>query len=153
MRLKIALPLLALYSITAVSAEYLPTGRYLEYTTKSDAPELILTIVRVNRMPRSVVTVGDAVAHILAGSGYRLAPLSSSDPMLPILFNAPLPDAHRVITPMTLCDALEMLGDEGWQVVYDPIHRLVSYQVRQDDQEPEVILIEEKTKKYKERRK
>lgn len=83
-------------------------------------------------MPRSARTVGDAVRHLLRDSGYRLAPAQNSHPKMQTLLNSPLPAAHRIITPMSLCDALTMLGDEAWEVVYDPINRLVAYQLKKE---------------------
>lgn len=112
----------------SLAADYLPTGRYMEYTTSSQALPLIETIVK-EQFSRRIVTVGQAINALLDGSGFRLAPPASADPTLPVLLNAPLPDAHRLITPMSLCDALTMLAGEGWVMVYDPVHRLVSFEV------------------------
>jgi type IV pili sensor histidine kinase/response regulator len=80
------------------------------------------------KLPSRVNTVGEAVQHLLRGSGYRLAGTSSADPARLDLLSFPLPAAHRSLGPMPLHEALETLGGPAFRLVEDPLHRLVSFE-------------------------
>ena len=74
-------------------------------------------------------TVGEALSHLLERSGYRLASLEASDPALPLLLKNPLPMVHRVLGPVTLRNALNMLAGSVWNLVIDPVNRIVSFEL------------------------
>ncbi len=76
-------------------------------------------------------TVGHAVIYLLKRAGYRLAELEASHPKVAALLDQPLPTLHRTIGPITLEDALQVLAGEGWITIYDPVNRLVSFDVDQ----------------------
>ncbi|MGH8655780.1 MAG: FimV/HubP family polar landmark protein [Gammaproteobacteria bacterium] len=79
----------------------------------------------------SVQTVGRALEHVLAPSGYRLAKISASCPSLPALLAWPLPAVHRRLGPMRLDEALKTLAGPAHYLVIDPVHRLVSFELRE----------------------
>ncbi len=79
----------------------------------------------------SVQTVGHALKQVLAHSGYRLASLAASCPSLPILLGWPLPAVHRTLGPMRLDEALGTLAGPAHYLVVDPVHRLVSFELRE----------------------
>ena len=81
--------------------------------------------------PHSVQTVGRAVERVLPPSGFRLASLSASCPSLSALLDLPLPAVHRTLGPMRLDEALKTLAGPAHTLVIDPVHRLVSFELRQ----------------------
>ncbi len=81
--------------------------------------------------PYTVQTVGHALKHVLARSGYRLASLYASCPSVPTLLGWPLPAVHRTLGPMRLDEALGTLAGPAHYLVVDPVHRLVSFELRE----------------------
>ncbi|MGH8538054.1 MAG: FimV/HubP family polar landmark protein [Gammaproteobacteria bacterium] len=79
----------------------------------------------------SAQTVGHALKQVLARSGYRLASLDASCPSLPVLLDWPLPAVHRTLGPMRLDEALKTLAGPAHYLVVDPVHRLVSFELRE----------------------
>ena len=79
----------------------------------------------------TVQTVGHALKQVLARSGYRLASLDASCPSLPTLLGWPLPAVHRTLGPMRLDEALGTLAGPAHYLVVDPVHRLVSFELRE----------------------
>ncbi len=103
-------------------------GRYatLEPVATSQQSDVLSAVITVN-FPDQISTVGDAIRHLLHQSGYRLAALEASDPNLPMLLDLPLPLVHRRLGPITLDNALMTLAGPVWDLVVDPVHRLVSF--------------------------
>jgi FimV-like protein len=81
-------------------------------------------------LPYAVRTVGDALHQVLLRSGYRLASVSASCPSLPALLSWPLPAVHQRLGPMRLDEALKTLAGPTHTLVVDPVHRLVSFELR-----------------------
>ncbi len=115
----------------AVERDPVTVGRYSTVEPKPlpFQEDLFGVVIRVG-FPMGVDTVGQALEHLLARSGYRLAPLQASCPSMPILLSLPLPAVHRELGPMTLVDALKTLAGPTHHLVIDPVHRLASFQVR-----------------------
>ncbi|MGH8614033.1 MAG: FimV/HubP family polar landmark protein [Gammaproteobacteria bacterium] len=82
--------------------------------------------------PFSVQTVGHALEQVLAPSGYRLASILASCPSLPALLAWPLPAVHRRLGPMRLDEALKTLAGPAHYLAVDPVHRLVSFELREE---------------------
>ena len=79
-------------------------------------------------LPPSVVRVGEAIAALLAASGYRLADSQAAGPDRETLLALPLPESHRDLGPMPLRLALATLAGPAFVLVEDPVHRLVSFE-------------------------
>jgi len=110
-------------------AREVQVGRYASVRaapTEAQA-NLLSTLVTVE-FPSQVSTVGEAVWHLLSGSGYRLVGETGADSARSDLLGFPLPEAHRSLGPMSLQDALETLGGPAFRLVEDPLHRLVSFE-------------------------
>lgn len=109
------------------------TGRYTAILVGPSAVELdpLQNVVNVE-FPDAVWTVGDAVEHLLAGSGYGLlrAP-ELTDIYQPMLLNKPLPDVHRALSAMTLEQALVTVAGTPWRLVVDRLQRHVAFEVVQ----------------------
>jgi len=106
-------------------------GRYsFANTEPTRAQRDLLAVIIELRFPTSLRTVGDALNTLLLNSGYRLADLDSSDPLLPVLLNSTLPAVQRKLGPISLRSALTVLAGPTWRLVVDPVHRLVSFDLK-----------------------
>ncbi|MCG5526505.1 hypothetical protein LRB11_16500 [Ectothiorhodospira haloalkaliphila] len=123
-------------STTAAASGDVRVGRYQTLAPIPTAEQVrpLSVIVDVRFPRRSVQTVGDAVRHLLPPSGFALADAAHADPYRPVLLNQPLPEVHRHLGPLPLDQALATLAGEAWQVSLDPVHRLVSFELRPDYQ-------------------
>ena len=83
-------------------------------------------LVQVRFAPR-VRKVGEALAQVLLGSGYQLASADRQSAYFGLLKNVELPAVHRELGPMTLREALKILAGAHWDLVEDPVHRLVAF--------------------------
>ena len=119
---------LAVLAAARAPAEDVQVGRYSALRAAPTAAQshLLATLVTV-RFPASVTTVGEAVQHLLARSGYRLSDEAAADPARADLFRLPLPAVHRALGPMSLQAALETLAGPAFRLVEDPVHRLLSF--------------------------
>lgn len=125
----------ALISCTALGAGLDPirVGRYsaiMPGPSPEQADPFALPIHM--EFPYSVQTVGEALGHVLSRSGYRLASPNASCPSLPVLLGWPLPAVHRSLGPMRLDEALKTLAGPAHYLVVDPVHRLVSFEPREE---------------------
>ena len=77
---------------------------------------------------RRSVTRSNGPSHPAATG---LQALHASCPSLSALLALPLPAVHRTLGPMRLDEALGALAGPAHTVVVDPVHRLVSFELRQ----------------------
>ena len=112
-----------------LQANDIQVGRYSLYTaTPTQAQRDLLAVTATVRFPDGIQTVGEAVRYLLQGSGYRLAETESIGPEAMGLFALPLPTVHQQMGPMTLRAALETLAGPAFNLVQDPVHRLITYE-------------------------
>lgn len=110
--------------------EALQTGRYSFVKNIPPVDQLNpLKVVVKTRIPQSVETVGEAVEFLLARSGFTLADQVVLSQETRILLDLQLPQIHRNIGPMTLDKALYALCGEAFELVVDPVHRKVAYEL------------------------
>lgn len=74
-------------------------------------------------------TVHAGLSQLLAGSGWQLAQLSNADPNILRLYQQPYPDFKRTLNPMTLGAALQYIAGNAWDLVVDPVNKLISFQL------------------------
>ena len=112
-----------------LQANAVQTDRYslLQATPTEAQVELLATTVMI-RFPQRIQTVGEAVHYLLQRSGYRLVTADVIDPETATLLALPLPAVHRNLGPMTLRDALMTLAGPAFQLVQDPVHRLMTFE-------------------------
>ena len=91
-------------------------------TQHSDLSQIIMT--RINAQ-----TIEQGVQQLLWGSGWRLAGMAAADPELFRLMQAPWPNSWHNLGPDRLDAILVAMGGSGWQLVVDPVNRLVSWEV------------------------
>ena len=110
-----------------IQADQAQVGRYsviAAVPTKAQT-DLLATTLTI-RFPERIQTLGEAVRYLLQRSGYRLAKIESIGPETVTLFTLPLPAVHRRLGPVTLRDALKTLAGPAFNLVQDPIHRLIT---------------------------
>ncbi|MCP5443400.1 MAG: pili assembly chaperone [Chromatiaceae bacterium] len=118
-----------------LKADDAQVGRYsviAAVPTKAQT-DLLATTLTI-RLPERIQTMGEAVRYLLQRSGYRLAKVESIEPDTLALFALPLPAVHRSLGPMTLRDALKTLAGPMFNLVQDPVHRLVTFERCSPDQ-------------------
>jgi type IV pili sensor histidine kinase/response regulator len=102
--------------------------------TPTIAQQDVLKVMVTVNMPGPIVTVGDAIHHLLKPSGYALARFDAQGPEVIQLLNLPLPAVHRKLGPMPLQEALLTLASPAFRLYTDPVHRLIAYDLKPDYQ-------------------
>ena len=72
-------------------------------------------------------TVGEAMRAVLLPTGYSLAPSGPAGSAMTRLLLMPLPAVQRSLPRMPADVALRMLAGAGFQIVVDPVNRLVAF--------------------------
>ena len=112
-----------------LQADDVQVGRYsMIAATPTEAQADLLSTTMTVRFPERIQTLGEAARYLLQRSGYRLATAESIGPDTAALFALPLPAVHRSLGPMTLRDALETLAGPAFNLVQDPVHRLITFE-------------------------
>ena len=75
---------------------------------------------------KSVSTVGQAMQIWLRGTGYRLSSMHP-DWNVNQLLQLGLPNVHRTLGTVSIESGLKALAGDPWELVIDPVHRLVSF--------------------------
>ncbi len=105
-------------------------GRYQSVIMRPDENQVdLLSVIITRNLPEHVNTVGQAVAWLLEGSGYRLLSPKLAESYRSHLFAMPLPQAQRELGPLSLRQALELLGGPAFRLVIEPTYRLVSFEL------------------------
>jgi type IV pili sensor histidine kinase/response regulator len=111
-----------------VQADEVQVGRYSTLPAlPSEEQSSLLAVMATITFAKGATTVGKALREVLHGSGYRLADLSASAPALGQLLTLPLPRVHHSLGPMHLNDAIQTLVGPAFELVEDPVHRLIGF--------------------------
>lgn len=109
----------------------LQVGRYSQIKAAPTQAQIDLLRVMVSvTLPNEVITVRQAVEHILSRSGYRLTESGEQTEAVSGLLGKPLPRVHRHLGPMPLEESLRTLAGPVFDLMVDPVHRTVSYQLK-----------------------
>ncbi len=112
-----------------LQAKDIQVGRYSMLTTIPSPAQVDLMETTLKlRFPERIQSVGEATQYLLQRSGYRLISEDVMMPEMAALFTLPLPAVHRTLGPMTLREALATLAGPAFQLVQDPVHRLVAFE-------------------------
>lgn len=114
------------------------------YTLASTRPTLeqrqpLYQLINVHIASALNANVGEALHHVLQHSGYSLCPDS---PAVARLFRRPLPAVHHDLGPISLLDALTVIGGPAWRLDIDPVDRTVCYVLRLPTPEPPFSTLE-----------
>ena len=108
----------------------LQVGRYQSVMVEPTDEQLdLLSHIVEMELPEQINTIGQAISHLLDGSGYRLLSPKLAESYRSHLFAMPLPQVQRQLGPLTLRQALELLGGPAFRLVIDPTYRLVSFEL------------------------
>lgn len=106
-----------------------PIARYaylMPGSSHAQRHPLRVTLAQI-RFPQEIATVGEAMAHLLIRSGYRLdeqrSPWATT-----LLMPQPLPQVHRDLGPIHLAEALGVLAGSAWQLKVNPLYRTLIIQ-------------------------
>jgi len=112
-----------------LQANEVQVGRYLMLSaTPTEAQaDLLAANIKV-QLPKRIHTIGEAIHYLLQRSGFRLAASEAMAPEITVLFDLPLPAVHRSLGPISLRRALETLAGPAFQLVQDPMHRLIAFE-------------------------
>ena len=127
----VAICLAGICSVASVNlqANDIQVGRYsLFAATPTEAQADPLQAMITVQFPERILTVGDAVKHLLQKSGYQLAGSEATGTASAYLMALPLPVVHRSLGPLPLKRALETLAGPAFHLVEDPVHRLVAFE-------------------------
>lgn len=80
--------------------------------------------------PYSVKTIGQAINYLLRFSGYSLVNANQLSTDANHLLQLPLPNVGRTLGPLSLEKGLETLVGDPFQLLVDPVHRQVSFQLK-----------------------
>jgi conjugative transfer region protein (TIGR03748 family) len=102
------------------------------YTTADPTPAASvanpLSVIATVSFPRGYVqTVGDAVRHLLARTGYQLVEEAQLDDSARALLRLPLPESHRQLGPYRVDAMLQALLGDAWRVQVDALTRSVRF--------------------------
>ena len=126
----LALALVATGILAVSAVDEVQVGRYSTMKTlPTEAQQNIFTTVTNIQFDSSITTVGEAMRYLLEDQGIRLAVPKSDEAKVHTLIALPLPQIHRQLGPISLRHALETLAGPVWRLVQDPIHRLVSFEL------------------------
>lgn len=112
------------------SVEVMQTGRYSKVKNIAPIDQLNpLKVVVQTSVPQSITTVRETIDFLLIRSGYRLAEDEVLSEAAKTLLSHNLPQVHRTLGPMTLDKALNTLSGEAFELVVDPVHRKVGFEL------------------------
>ena len=108
-----------------VSADEVVISRYLSASKdKLNAAVMPLDEMITVRVPLEIKTIGEAMEYILQGSGYQL----KKEPDL-VLYQHAYPRVYRSIGGVELRAVLKNLAGAPYQLVVDPVNRLISFRL------------------------
>ena len=100
------------------------------YTTQAGTPteslaDPLAVFAQLSYPRQTVATVGDALAHTLVRTGFRLVPAEALDESARNFLSLPLPESQRRMGPHRVSDLLKTLLGPAWQLHSDPVSRQV----------------------------
>ena len=118
-----------------VIPQMVPESRYVSLSTEPTAAQWdVMQSVITVAIPKSAETVGDALQHILKSYGYQLDDGDDDSLAFYVLLTRRVPEPHRNLGPITLRDALDVLGGASFEVIINPVLRTVGYRLKPEFQ-------------------
>ena len=105
------------------------TGRYSVMAVQpSDGQRDLLSVTTTIALPNEITRVGEALRWLLRDSGYRLAADTVLTEEVKAMLELPLPSVHRHFTSMPLKTVIALMVGPSFQLVQDPVHRLIAFE-------------------------
>ena len=91
---------------------------------------LLEGIVEIS-IPAEIDTVGQSLEYLIAPHGFAIGePQEAKEQYL--LFALPLPESHRHLGPMSLREAIHILGGESFEPVINPVMRSLTFALKEE---------------------
>ena len=123
----------AMNTADAVLSDTVKESRYVSQRVGATVEQMdvMQSVVRTT-IPNQIKTVGAALGYLLKPYGYQLNDEGDESSPLDfyVLLTRPLPEPHRTLDPMTLHDALAVLGGDSFEVIINPVLRTVRYRLK-----------------------
>ncbi len=118
--------LLVANAVNAQAPKYYGNGyTIIESDTRTAGTDLNVMVYKSIKAK----TVKDGLLELLKGSGWQLADRVNADPDIVRLYRQNYPDYKRTLNPIKLSDALQYIAGDAWDLVVDPVNKLVSFQL------------------------
>ncbi|HAT1762272.1 TPA: hypothetical protein I8Y99_000696 [Legionella pneumophila] len=120
---------LSLLSLQLNAGNITQVGRYASVKNQALSAQInpLKTVQQVH-FPSTVQTIGQAVEHWLAYSGFHLAAKDKQSPSLQMVLKQPLPQVDRHLGPLTISDGLAVLvGQQIFTLKHDDLLREVNF--------------------------
>jgi type IV pili sensor histidine kinase/response regulator len=118
-------------SLAEEISSVIPESRYVSVQVGATPTQRnLLESVFSIHIPEQLGTIGEALPYLLHPYGFRLLNIEEALPEQALLLTLALPDPHRTLAPITLIDALKLLGGESFEMTINPVKRTVSYALR-----------------------
>lgn len=119
--------LLGSVNITTLQArEYYGNG----YTIITETPIKNADLKQIINKRIAAQTIQEGLQLLLKNTGWRLSGIAANNPKILSLYNAPWPEHWTFLGPDQLDNILITIGGEGWQLVVDPVNRLIGYEIK-----------------------
>ncbi len=82
-------------------------------------------------IPAEIDTVGQSLEYLISPHGYAIGDLQETKEQY-LLFTLPLPESHRHLGPMTLREAIHLLGGESFEPIINPVMRSLTYVLKEE---------------------
>lgn len=113
-------------AVFSATTDEMVIGRYLSASKeKLNTLTSPLNEIIAVKIPLEISTIGDAMEHLLQGSGYQLA-----KEVKQVLYQQAYPRVYRNIDGVELRIILKQLAGEPYQLVVDPVNRLISFRLQ-----------------------
>ncbi|GEA09115.1 hypothetical protein KUL42_38760 [Alteromonas sp. KUL42] len=137
MRIKVTLLFILFSFCVQAKPDYkaLQTDRYTMLVLKPSIEQVnpLYSEAKI-QFPLDVVTIYDAINYVLDDSGYSLVSKQYWTEEMEIMLNMTLPLIQRDLSrsPMTIKNVVEVVAGEPFNVIVDPLRRLVSFELKKD---------------------
>ncbi len=88
---------------------------------------------------KSVRSVGQAMHVWLRGTGYKLSNMHPDQNVYQLL-QLSLPEVHRKLGAVSIEEGLKALAGDPWELVIDPVHRMVSFRLPDAYVQPMLVM-------------
>lgn len=126
----LSLLLLLLCSGSVASTQQTYPSRYTRIDPQASPSQHNILLYQRKRLfsRKSVSTVGQAMRVWLKGTGYRLSNMHPDQHVYQLL-QLDLPEVHRELGTVSIEEGLKALAGDPWELIIDPVHRLVSFRL------------------------
>lgn len=124
---------IGIYSVVVQAKRITQIDRYMVVLNQPlYAQEKPLEQILQIHFPINVNTINQAIWYLLMHSGYNLASIKKQSKTVREMLDLPLPLVDRRLGPITLRAALEVLAGHAFKLAVDPVHRVISFKLKEE---------------------